>query len=240
MKTRITTMPITVSLLVLLTACAGANRAPVLLAPSERVIRAALEQPTPARKISALKELLPVADGISELQIDIQTQIVFQALEIVPRDPKDREVFREEAASLASMVLAIPLHRMPEETGVLLYLAGRPARGMLASGVADTVDRFCGPAMNRVGAYEGEPLNRLAIRQANQELATSCRRYLDGDLLGSQIALSNAIKYQLSSRSQIIPVGITPSASGGWDIFKRRLERDAAIRLDASAERLLR
>lgn len=224
--------------LCLLSACAGKDHVPMVKSPSPTEVRHALEQPTPEKKVSALKELHPSAWPVNRA-IDLQSAITFFALETDPRTIQDRESFLKEAGVLGSMLESKPIHLIPEDAAVLLYLSGYPNKNLLSAKVASSVDEFCSPTLIPVGAMKGETLNQQAIKQARSELASSCYHYVEGDSLKSQVALSNALKWQLITRSNVFPNTINPSLKGGWDIFKARLEKETGIRLEAAVSRLI-
>ncbi len=208
--------------------------------PSAAKVESALSYETPDMRLSALKELR--GDGAEgDRALYLQTLIVFQALEIEPVTVADREVFESEAKILSQMAAAIPPHRLPKDTGVLLHLASKVIEDVsstLPASLAADLDRLVDPHQFRKSTSGG--LNQRTITACEAALADSMAKWLTGDTDRSVEAVGRAIKWQTSLRGEcnIIP-DVVPSRRCAWSIFLKRLKDTTGIELAADSRKLL-
>jgi hypothetical protein len=220
--------------LVLMTGCASPRPHPISPSPDE--VRSALMQSSADRKVSALQELHDAA-WPADRQLSLQTLITYYSLEIVPRSGHERQMFIDEAGKLKAMTSELPIHKIPEDTGALIYLADRNKQVPLTTGTMVAIDNFCS-ADASISARSGS-LRKQAEAAARESLAVSCTHYVRGDLEASTVALADALRWQLSAGESIFPQDVKPSFLGGWDVFKARLEDKTGVNLNASEVRLL-
>ncbi len=226
-------------LLLCLTACAGKPLSMNHL-PSPDEVRMALDQSSPERKVSALKELRETA-WPPERRLDLQTLTTYYSLEVVPLTGIERQTFQTEVDILATMVREMPLHKIPEEAGVLLNLANQGYPRNVSSKTANFIDKACTEDKSLTGSHN-KSVSEHAADAADRAFGASCFHFVRGDLEGSNLALSRALRFELNnkSRRENLLTDITPSMSAGFDVFKKRLTKLTGVRLDAGVDRLLR
>lgn len=221
----------------LLSACSTKMAQVAAPSPTADEVKLALEQPTPERKVSALKALQPDVQPLSRA-IDLQTLITLQSVKMSPPSQGGVSNFIDEAEVLSQLVMSLPLYQIPEDTAVLLVLSGKGSPGLLDVSTQATLEAMCtsdetiDPVM--------ESLKGQAASAAMKALASSCAFFVRGDWEESAISLSEALRWDLTSRANIIPKDVNPSISGGWDIFVKRFADETAVVLNASAARLTR
>jgi len=207
--------------------------------PSRMEIRAALTHESPEKKISALQELRDRASG--DQKRDLQALIVRLSLDIDPTTRADRKMFLDGARELSRQIVSVPVHRVPDDTAVLVHLASlanEEISSPLSATMARRVNNLADPASLRKATKGNLAQRTRALTE--KALAEACLAWVNGDGNRAVETLGRALKWDAALRGEtIIPEEVTPSRKGAFTIFEYRLEEKTGICFDAAKDRLI-